>query len=216
MAANGQFRSPVSGREFSISVLSKQRLGSKSAETGSIRLPSLASATSASYAIGSISLATLLYFELASFINWEVLLGPSDPLSRDRLLCDLIVHEHEVVRLAQEIADRATGPEEASHARKIFMLECTAQDGFGITAAVGRRGIEELLRVVANPSDKRVNMTMSGSVHANSSIISMIGGVHIIRLTDDRRLPHQRERQPWQQRAADQSPASDNYHISQR
>ena len=27
---------------------------------------------------------------------------------------------------------------------------------FGVTAAVGRKGIEELLRVIADPSDKRV------------------------------------------------------------
>jgi hypothetical protein len=37
LAAMGQFLSPVSGREFSISVSRRQRLASKSHETGSIR-----------------------------------------------------------------------------------------------------------------------------------------------------------------------------------
>jgi hypothetical protein len=62
-------------------------------------------------AIGSQSLAALLYLELPALIDEEVLFEPFDPLPRYRFLCGLVVHEHEVVRLAEKVADRAVRPD---------------------------------------------------------------------------------------------------------
>jgi hypothetical protein len=50
-------------------------------------------------------------------------IDPVNPLSLDRTRCRLVVHEHEIIRLAEKVADRAARPDQSGDAGKEFVLE---------------------------------------------------------------------------------------------
>jgi hypothetical protein len=60
---------------------------------------------------------------VAGRLNRQVLFDPVDRLSLDRTRCRLVVHEHEIIRLAEKVIDRAARPDQSGDAGKEFVLE---------------------------------------------------------------------------------------------
>jgi hypothetical protein len=77
--------------------------------------------------------------ELLAARNRLEFLDPVYPFPLDRTRRRLVVHEYEIIRLAEKVADRATRPDQAGNAGEEFVLEGAARYGiFSRTLDVGR------------------------------------------------------------------------------
>jgi hypothetical protein len=66
-------------------------------------------------------------------------LDPVHPFPGNRSCGRQVVHEHEIVRLAEKVADRAAGPDQTRNAGEEFVLEGTARYGiFALAFDIGR------------------------------------------------------------------------------